>query len=346
MCGRIAWTALLFAWLAHSSSVAADPPSADSRHCLQRACVEYLLTPQQATDWHCIKDEFGPTFSGSPGWRKYLEFVERELRRCGAVDVTRDVWTYDRWHTTEWPDDAGWSLTSGGRPIRVASYGAYSGSTPSEGVTAELVVYDATDPQQDRRGKIVVFPLAASSAAIEAIANPDYESPAVEDSYPEPGRPVPQNVQSVSPTIWAQLLEARQLISIAARDKAAGAVFVFDSPYEQVAGLYTFPVPKLYDVPTLHLDRVAGRRCWPTPERAPRPRSPCRRNNSQRDVAAHRVFARPALRHARGRTDYVRHAQRRTIDLARQRPAGAGGHRRLLFPHSASRSAANADVLH
>ncbi len=251
--------ALLFAQLAAGLtrwSAAAEPQSPEAS--LERVCQPFLLTSEQATDWHRTKDRFGPTFSGSPGWRQYLEFVERELRRRGAVDITRNAWTYDRWHTSEWPDDAGWSLDSGGRPIRVASYGAYSGATPAEGVTAELIVYDAGDRQQRRRGKIVVFPLRASPAAVEAIANPDYESPAVEDSYPEPGRAVPQNVQSVSAPVSAQMLQVRRLLSIATQAKAAGALFVFDSTYDQMAGLYTFPVPKPYDVPTLYLDREAG----------------------------------------------------------------------------------------
>ncbi len=39
----------------------------------------------------------------------------------------------------------------------------------------------------------------------------------------------------------------------------AGAVFVMDASYGLVSGLYTFGVPALYDVPSLYLDRVAGR---------------------------------------------------------------------------------------
>ncbi len=42
------------------------------------------------------------------------------------------------------------------------------------------------------------------------------------------------------------------------KGKAAGALVIFNMPYERVAGLYTFPMPRLYQAPTLYLDRDAG----------------------------------------------------------------------------------------
>ena len=41
--------------------------------------------------------------------------------------------------------------------------------------------------------------------------------------------------------------------------KAAGAVFVFDAWYDRLAGLYTFGVPANHQMPTLYVDRIAGR---------------------------------------------------------------------------------------
>jgi hypothetical protein len=69
---------------------------------------------------------------------------------------------------------------------------------------------------------------------------------------------VPKDVRSVSSPIWAQLLQLARFMGVLRKSKAAGAVFVFDSTYEQMAGMYTFPVPALYDAPSLFLDRKSG----------------------------------------------------------------------------------------
>ena len=98
-----------------------------------------FLVPRRSRfrDWHAVKDsEGGPTLAGSPGWKNYVELLENELRAAGVVDVLRHPFTYTRWFTTEWPDDANWSLRLDGKKIRVASYGANSGATPDAGATA------------------------------------------------------------------------------------------------------------------------------------------------------------------------------------------------------------------
>jgi len=118
---------------------------------------EFMVSPKQVRDWHAVKDsKGGPTLAGSPSWKNYVELLEKELRAAGVVDVLRHPFTYTRWFTTEWPDDANWSLRLDGKKIRVASYGANSGATPDAGATAELVLYREGMPAEALRGKIAV----------------------------------------------------------------------------------------------------------------------------------------------------------------------------------------------
>jgi hypothetical protein len=75
-----------------------------------------------------------------------MKFLEWNLEQYGVRDITRNVWTYDRWYTTDWPGHHKWTLTSDGKSIKVASYSAYSGSTTEAGITAPLVYYDPANP--------------------------------------------------------------------------------------------------------------------------------------------------------------------------------------------------------
>lgn len=257
----ILWTVLLiFLVSAAGRDVPAAEPAADAdpSTCINHVCPQFLMTPQQVRAMHAVKDRFGPAFSGNRSWQHTMQMVERQFKTIGAEDVTLNAWTYDRWHTSEWPDDSLWSLVVDDKPIKVASYGAYSGSTSAVGVTAPLLYYDADTPPADLAGKIVVFQPKLSAETVDMINGFDYEAHSDDASFPEPGRTVPENVHSVSSPIWAQLLQLARFIAVLRKSEAAGALFVFDSTYEQLAGMYTFPVPELYDAPSLFLDRKNG----------------------------------------------------------------------------------------
>ena len=117
---------------------------------------DWVVTPEEALEWASVKHDNLPTLTASPEWLTYMEFLETTLDTYGVVDGTRNAWQFERWHTSE--DSAQWSLSSDGSPVRVAHYGAYSGSTAPEGITAELIYYDHDDPPESIEGKIVVIP--------------------------------------------------------------------------------------------------------------------------------------------------------------------------------------------
>jgi hypothetical protein len=221
----------------------------------------WVVTPGEAREWAMVKDANLPTLTGSPEWRNYMTFLEQRLREHGVVDVTRNSWEFDRWDTSD--DDTDWSLVSDGARVRVASYGAYSGSTGPEGVTADLVYYDHDDPPESIAGKIVVIPTKPhpqkpydENYLVNYTFN-DYEYRSNDDQYP-PLFEFVDPAYSFTFDIWWQL--AQRLDRIPAEGDAAGAIIVYDMAWERTVGLYTFPVPGLYDAPTLLLDRDAGAR--------------------------------------------------------------------------------------
>lgn len=220
---------------------------------------DWVVTEAEAIRWHEVKDENGPALTGNASWHQFVGFVEEKLRGYGVVDIQRNQWSFERWHTSQWPDTSRWSLVSDGKEVEVASYGANSGSTGPEGITAGLVYYDADDPPHDVTNKIVVFKTSVDQPMIDGLANTDYEYRSTYESFPEYGRPLPDDLNSnLSWKIFTQLLQVPAFINIAAEGNAAGALFVFDAGSDQMAGMYTFPVPPIHDLPSLYLDRTVG----------------------------------------------------------------------------------------
>jgi hypothetical protein len=220
---------------------------------------EWVITPEEAYRWASVKNDNLPTLTGSQEWLNYMRFLEQQLAEYGAVDGVKNSWQFERWYTSE--DDSQWSLVSNGAPVRVASYGAYSGSTPAEGITADLVYYDHDNPPESIEGKIVVIPTRPhpsppfSEDYLINYAFNDYEYATNADTLPAPFEFV-DPAESFTFDIWWQL--AQGLDKIAAEGEAAGAVIVYDMAFERTQGLYTFTVPKHYDAPTLILSREDG----------------------------------------------------------------------------------------
>jgi hypothetical protein len=219
-----------------------------------------MVPLDQVQKWHAAKDAGGPALSGNASWRTFVGLIETELKALGAVDINRNTFTYDRWSTSEWPDTSQWSLVSDGKPVRVASYGANSGTTPPDGVTANLVFYDPASPPASLDGRIVVFQLER-----ETETTPDdrrvYEYPgdylflSDPETFPDPRVPRKANM---TVSARSEMRQATSFIPMLTKGKAAGAVFVFDASHDRLAGLYTFGVPAVHQMPTLYVGRAAG----------------------------------------------------------------------------------------
>ncbi len=220
---------------------------------------DWVVSEAEALRWHEIKDEKGPALTGNESWQQFMELVEQELDAAGVVDIERNAWTFDRWQTSDWPDKSGWSLSVAGQGIEVASYGANSGSTGPEGITATLIVNTPDLPPAELEGKIVVFRTVVDSTAVRQFADADYEFLSPPDSFPERGGEVPGGLDNrQSAAIFLQLLQIPAFIDKAIAGGAVGAVFALDAGTDLAAGMYTFPVPSLHEVPSLYVDRSAG----------------------------------------------------------------------------------------
>ncbi len=220
-----------------------------------------MITAKEAQAWHVAKDsQGGPTMAGSPSWKNFLDIVERELRTRGVVDIFHNKWNYERWFTSEYPDDSNWSLHIDGRKIRVPSYGAYSGMTPEEGISRELVVYKLGIAAETLRGKIVVIPPGATpppdgppdpfTAGGRDLTVGDYEYLSDAATFPNPL--VPRSVGGKATPFGKMWVQAyiRHL-----QDAGAGGMLLtIPISYEAAAGTYNFVVPSLYALPTLFLD--------------------------------------------------------------------------------------------
>ena len=252
----VRWLSLFLAVALGACADSSDNPHAEQFRNLE---PEWTVTAAEALAWASVKNANLPTLTGSPEWQRYMAFLEGALRGYGAVDVLRNSWEFERWDTSEEPAD--WSLVSDGEPVRVASYGAYSGSTGPDGVTAELIFYDHDDPPESIRGKIIVIPTRPHPQKPyddDYIANytfNDYEYATDAETLQAPYEFV-DPAETFTFDIWWQL--AQRLDEIPRDGEAAGAIIVYDMAYERTRGLYTFPVPTLYDSPTLILGREDG----------------------------------------------------------------------------------------
>jgi len=220
---------------------------------------EFLVTPDEAYVWAKAKDDNLPGLTGSPEWHGWLQDLERRFESYGVIDFVHNSWEFERWETSD--DATDWSLDIAGEAIDVAFYGAYSGATGAQGITADLVYYDHNDPPESIEGKIVVIPTRPTP---QKPLPPRYRNSYtyVDYEYRTDGETYPDLFEVVDPAdsytfeIYYQL--GQGLHRIAIDGNAAGLLIVYDMGFERTSGLYSFPVPERYDVPTLTLDRVQG----------------------------------------------------------------------------------------
>jgi len=245
---------LLFLWSFPAFSADKDP--------LATINPAYLISAEEAQEWHVFKDQGGPTYSGSPAWKRFLGFLEDRFRKYGVVDIQHNTWTYPRWYTSDFPDTSKWALVSDGRPVKVASYGAYSGSTSKEGISAELAFYNPAAPPESFKGKIVVFttvphpnpPFDETYKKWFTLNDYEYRT---SDDFPPLFTQVPPS-ESVSYDVWWQLRQTAAVSATLKKIQAAAGIMVFNMGYDRLAGLYTFPVPTLSNIPVLYVDKEAG----------------------------------------------------------------------------------------
>lgn len=225
-----------------------------------------VISTADATQWFQSKANWGATYTGSPAWKSYMGFIEARLQEYGAQNIVRARFPYERWYTTEYPDKSGWSLTSDGTPVDVASYATQSGSTGPNGVTAQMIFYDLTAPASSRptaaqmAGKIVVVKQAPYTYTGGSSGYTDYEFRTNEDQFLAP-------FTAVDPTYEASYRNRQQYGQMsttinsffrATSGLPVGHVVVMDMPPGAAQAGRQHGTPNRYEVPGLLLDKVNG----------------------------------------------------------------------------------------
>lgn len=248
-----------------SDSSASAPAAIDPLTALDEA---KMISSADAKDWLVAKDNFGPAYAGSAKYDAFIAFLESKMREMGLVDFTRYTFPYPYWQTTEWPDKSGWSLTSDGAKVDVASYATNSGNTGAAGVTAQMILYDPSLPAAQRptnaqlAGKIMVIKHPAfSTSATPSTSNAlfDYEYRSDNDQFPiAPGKVIPASVDADYRN-RSQLSTATTYgINVCAAAGAAAAVWVLDMSPLAAQGARQHGTPRQYNCPGVLLDRNAG----------------------------------------------------------------------------------------
>ena len=244
----------------------------------------FMMTPKQALDWHVFKAECGPTYAGSTGWKRYTDFLISKMPEYGGVDFDYVDIPYDHYIVEDWPDrqthmhgspKAVEKLVTDGTPVPVvASYGMTSGSTPAEGITAQMLFYDPANPPAESAtaGKILVFqtqkqpPPPYNNNFLDNYTPTDYEwrSPG---KWPELFTPPPLSYGTSfhGRWVWSQL---NRFAEAGIKGRAAGIVIVYDLSPAMAFGLAQRSVytengraglgATYINCPTLTLDRVNG----------------------------------------------------------------------------------------
>jgi hypothetical protein len=120
------------------------------------------LLPKQKEVWASLEwmAALGPKYTGNEAHVKYVEWLATQLQSSGLT-VERDHYTFPRWEAKHWR--VGVTPTSGApSDVPVTSYFPYSGQTPPEGVTGDLV-YAGSSPDfklDGLHGKIVLVDFA------------------------------------------------------------------------------------------------------------------------------------------------------------------------------------------
>jgi len=106
-------------------------------HAARKESAPGLPSQKEIWDWQVWMAKLGPKYTGNPAHRTFVDFLDSHLKSAG-LDVARDRFTLPRWEAHRWNISV--TPASGAAfHAPVTSYYPYSGQTPAQGVTGELV---------------------------------------------------------------------------------------------------------------------------------------------------------------------------------------------------------------
>lgn len=111
-------------------------------------------------------ERLGPRLTGSKAHQAFIDFLSEQIRAL-QLEVKEDIYQFDMWEA----DEAALRLENSGTSIPVASVFPYSGETPPDGITAE-VVFCKSNRFAKAKGKIACVEVAVSDVPSSMVFKP------------------------------------------------------------------------------------------------------------------------------------------------------------------------------
>jgi len=196
-----------------------------------------LPSQKEVWDWQVWMAKLGPKYTGNRAHTEFVEFLAARLKECG-LDVTRERYTFPRWEARRCEITIS---PSGANAFRapVTSYFPYSGQTPPEGVTGELI-YAGHNPSfvlDNLKGKIALIEFSTNVRKFGEMYRPWGIYPA-SARFPEELRPARGAVNDLTKFQKAGALGVILAWTDVSDANAADQYTPFSRPPQGVPGLY------------------------------------------------------------------------------------------------------------
>ena len=98
--------------------------------------MKYEISKKFLLEGIYTMNSFGTRLTGSPGQNAFVSYLKNEIKDMG-LEVYSDLYSFDRWEAKD--SSIIIHTDNGYESIEVSSEWPYSGETPKDGITAEIV---------------------------------------------------------------------------------------------------------------------------------------------------------------------------------------------------------------
>ena len=212
-----------------------------------------FLSAAQLLEWQRELDALGLRATGSVVQERYVDTLRQRLERAGVRQLHFESLPHRRWLADAWSLHISGGGPGGETTVPTASYIPYSGSTPGDGVTGQLVVIDPSHPPAARslRGRVALFALPVDALTYGAFAALAYRS------YDPAGILTPGGAYARA---WLSVPALIAILDALVRAEALGCICVLDLPADAAHGAYYPYDGVIRPVPGVFVDSATGAR--------------------------------------------------------------------------------------
>jgi len=196
-----------------------------------------LASQKEVWDWQVWMAKLGPKYTGNQAHTEFVEFLASHLNEFG-LDVAREHYTLPRWDARRWEITV---TPASGQSFDapVTSYFPYSGQTPSEGATGELV-YAGHAPSfklDGLQGKVALIDFATNARKFSDMYQPWGIYPA-DAHFPSEYKPARGGVNDLTQFQKAGAIGVILAWTDVSDANAADQYTPFSRPLQGIPGLY------------------------------------------------------------------------------------------------------------